>query len=238
MKKISFWASGHVKTARLLIVFIKLLLAAMAYYAGMALYKNEIILPSGAIYFFTFLVLLLVIAVYPDRKKTALSKNLVYIKQKTCDFILPLLSFLIIVTMVNTGNTVSSYPGAYSITIMKNPTAQEILASGKTKESLTRTEKKILKKEFFKQLKIYAAAKITGDKETSGKAWKIALAIIVMVGLIYLLAALACSLSCSGSDAAAIIVGTLGLTGIIFGFVLLMKRIHQGSKKINDGKDG
>ncbi len=140
--------------------------------------------------------------------------------------------------MVNTGNTVSSYPGAYSITIVKNPTAQEILASGKTRESLTHTEKKILKKEFYKQLKIYASAIITGDKETSGKAWKIALAIIAMVGLIYLLAALACSLSCSGSDAAAIIVGTLGLTGIIFGFVLLMKRIRRGPKKINEDKDG
>ncbi len=47
----------------------------MAYYAGMALYKNEILLPSGEIYFFTFLVLLIIIAVYPGRKKQSFQKT-------------------------------------------------------------------------------------------------------------------------------------------------------------------
>ncbi|MEO7766600.1 MAG: hypothetical protein ABIS01_04205, partial [Ferruginibacter sp.] len=122
------------------------------------------------------------------------------------------------------------YTGAYGIGLIKSSTAQEILASGKTKGMLTHKEKRILKKEFYKQLKIYAAATISGDKETSGKAWKIALAIIAMVGLVFLLASLACTLSCNGSDVAAILVFVIGLSALIWGFVALMKRIKHGPK--------
>jgi uncharacterized membrane protein YeaQ/YmgE (transglycosylase-associated protein family) len=238
MKRISFWAGTHVTIARLLIVIIRILLAVLAFYTGMKLNKMQIILPANAIYPATLLILLLTILAYPTRRKTSFSKKWTYVKQKTCDFILPLGSFLFITTMVNNADLVSSYSPAYGSEIIKNPTAQEILASGKTKESLTRIEKKILKKEFYKQLKIYAAAKITGDKAKSGEAWKIILAIIGAVGLLFLLASLACSLSCNGSDAAAVIVGILGLVGIIWAFVSLTKRIHRGPKKPREPKDG
>lgn len=238
MKKISYWASRHIKTARLLLVCIKFLLIALAYYTGMELYKMEVILPSDEINYIALLVLFIVIVIYPRRTKTVLSKNRAYIKQKTCDFILPLCSFIIIATTVNNGGAVTYHSSAYGSAILKNPTAQEILASGKTKAMLTRTEKKILKREFYKQLKIYASAKITGNEETSGKAWKIILAIIACVGLVYLLAVLACNLSCSGSDAAAAIVLVLGITGLVFGMIALMKRIHRGPKKPKEATDG
>jgi predicted nucleic acid-binding protein len=238
MKRLSFWASTHVGITRMLIVVIRLLLIVLAFYIGIALYKMQIILPANTIYPIIFLILLLSIVIYPFPGKTSFSKKWSYIKQKTCDFILPLGSFLFITTMVNNADIVSSHSKAYGSAIIKNPTAQEILASGKTKESLTRIEKKILKKEFYKQLKIYAAAKLKGDKAKSGEAEKIIIAVIGAVGLLFLLASLVCSLSCNGMDGLAVAVGLLGLIGIIWGFIALTKRIRRGPKKPKESKDG
>ena len=237
MKKISFWAGRHVATARALMVIIKIVMLALACYTGLSLAKSKIFLPGNIVYLFSFLVLVLIIAIYPSPKKRKTLINTTYVRQKTCDFILPVLSFLVITTMVNNGDVVSSYSPAFGSHIIKKPTAREILSSGKTKGSFTRQEKRILKKEFFKQLKVYAAAKFNGDEKTAGAAWKIALAIIAAVGLTFLLAALACSLSCNGSDAAAILVGLIGLAAIIWGLAALIKRINNGPKKTTPPKD-
>jgi len=230
MKNISFWAAGHIKAARSLIVCIKIILFVLAYYTGLILYKAQLFLPATAIYSAVLSVLLIVVIAYPSAKKQRLTKKFSYARQKTCDFFLSLCSFLIIATLVNNADKPMGYPQSYGSHIIKRPTAQEILNSGKTKGSFSRKEKKILKKEFFKQLKIYAAAKMSGDKAAAGEAWKTILVIIAALGLTYLLAALVCNLSCSGSDAAAIIVGVLGLAGIIWGVVALIKRIHRGPK--------
>lgn len=68
---------------------------------------------------------------------------------------------------------------AHSFTF--KPGAAEILTSLKENpgKKLTREEKKILKKEFYKQLKIYAKCKLTHDKEGGDKALLILLTIIV-----------------------------------------------------------
>ena len=128
-------------------------------------------------------------------------------------------------------------PGAVSfasnVITKATPSAEEILASlqYRDKSSLTRQEKRILKEEFKKQIKIYAVAKITGNKDGASKAVLIILTIIAAIGLLTLLAALACSLSCNGSDAAAVIVGVLGAAAIIWGTIVLVNRISRGPKK-------
>ena len=231
MQKISYWASCNINSARFLIVTIKILIAALAYYTGMALYKMQLILPAAEIYFFTLVLLIATVIFYPLEKK-----KLHYIKQKICDFILPLCAFLVFTIWVNNANVVNTSAVAYGSSIVKHPTAQEILKSGKIKASLSVKEKRILKKEFFKQLKVYAAATVTGNKAKAGEAWKIILAIIALLGLLYLLAALVCSLSCGGSDAAAVIVGVLGLAGLIWGFIALMKAINRKPKKTVNAK--
>jgi hypothetical protein len=123
MKNISYWASCHVKAARLLIICIKFLLAATAYYTGITLYKMQIILPSNIIYSISFFALLIVIAGYPSKRKTVVAKKLKYIRQKTCDFILPLSSFLVIATIVNNSDVVPSSSGAYGSAVI-----QELMA--------------------------------------------------------------------------------------------------------------
>lgn len=172
MKKISFWASTHTQTARILIVIIKLLLALLAYYTGMELYKANLILPANEIYFASLLLMIIIIIIYPDRNYNQTFKKRIYFKQKLCDFILPLCSFAVITVMFNNADITSPNAYAFGHSSIKNPTAKEILTSGKTNESLTRKEKKILKKEFYTQLKKFAAAKLSNDQFRSGESWK------------------------------------------------------------------
>lgn len=221
MKNISLWARHHAPLAIILIIVVRLVLFLLACTIGLAFYQLGWLLPAPVINWSVFMITALTVTCYPAKRE-------LYTRRKCCDFLLPLYSCIVVITMANNANNYTGNSMAYGIDKVKKTTAAEILQSGKTRKELTRKEKRILKKEFFKQLKIAAAAKLTGDQKTSGKAWKIALAIIAMVGLLYLLAALACSLSCNGSDAAAIIVSVFGVGAIVVCFVLLMKRIHRG----------
>ncbi len=75
MQKISYWARCHVNSARFLIVTIKILLAALAYYTGMALYKMQLVLPAAEIYFFAFVLMVAAVIFYPRGKKKQFQKN-------------------------------------------------------------------------------------------------------------------------------------------------------------------
>ena len=59
----------------------------------------------------------------------------------------------------------------------------------------------------------------------------IILTIIGALGALYLVAALSCSLACNGSDAAALAVAILGLAGVIWATMAIIRRISRGAKK-------
>ena len=236
MKKISIWANLNRNRARALIVVMKLTLAVMAYYTGISLYNMQVVLPAGNIDAIIGTLVLAAIVFYPSKKHTASEKKFRYLKQKCCDFVLAACSFVMIATMVNTPEAIIQLsPEAYgsSIIIKKGERATEILKTLDTREkaSLSHKEKRILRKEFVRQLKVYAVAAATGNKQKSDDALKIILVIIGALGILYLLSALVCGLSCSGSDTAAIIIGLLGLVAVIWGVVVLIKRITRGPKK-------
>jgi len=235
MQKISYWASRHIMAARFFIVIIKIALVVLACYTGTTLYKMHLLLPANLFYGIAFLLMAAAVIFYPADKKTN-NRKLLFARKKISDFILPLSAVLLITAWVNNADVVHSNTAAYGSNIVKRPTAQEILKSGKTRAELTGREKRVLKREFFKQLKIYAAATLSGDKARAGEAWKIILAIIALVGLLYLLAALVCSLSCNGSDTAAVLVGVLGLAGLIWGFIAILKAINRKQKKTETAK--
>src|SRR5438128_784233 len=73
----------------------------------------------------------------------------------------------------------------------------------------------------------YVKATIRNDKTAADQALLIILAIIVALGLLYLVAAAACSLSCSGADAAAALVAIVGTVGIIWLLVIIIKKIGR-----------
>ena len=188
-----------------------------------------------SVFIVTMIFFLAAVFVYPSRRRRqSISIRQFYIWQKSCDFTIAACSFALITALVNTNLPLpGSVSIASSVVSYRTPTAEEILASLKfrDKSTLTRPEKRILKKEFKRQLKIYVVEKIKGNKDGSGKALWIALTIIGAVGLLYLVAALACSRSCNGSDFSAFVVGIHGVAAVVWGTIVLINRISRGRKK-------
>lgn len=238
MRKISFWAKHHRLQAIASLVIIKLLLAVIAFYIGSTLLDLQIQIPF-IVFVAATMVLLSAAFLYPSRHK-GFSKKHFYIRQKSSDFIIAACSFVMIGTLVN-----NNLPAPGTMALASNvsaitPTAEEILASlqYRDKSTLTKKEKRILKQEFKKQLGVYAVAKVKGDKSGAGKAGLIILTIIAALGLLYLVAALACSLSCNGSDFAALVVVLLGFGAVVWGTIVLIKRISRGPQKKKEESPG
>jgi len=230
MRQISTWASQHVRSARLLIVFIKTTLFLLAAHTGLLLTNNEITLSADVVNAAVLCTVLFALALYPNRINKHIKRKFSYARQKLCDFLLPVCSFLVIACAVNNAGTSSYFPVSFASSIVTDPTAMQILASGKTKADLTKKEKRILHHEFKKQLKNYAAAKMKNDQQKADYAWKIVLAVIALIGLASVLAALSCSLSCSGYEGAAAAIGILGLAGLIWAFVAFVNHVKRPKK--------
>ncbi len=228
MKTISRWAKNHVPEARVLLVFLKINLGLLAIYLGLLITDTGSFTPGWFLYIIAALAAYSFYS-YPNRQHT--QQNF-YRKQKTRDFLLGLCAFCMLAGITNRLDRPLPQSGtiANASSIMHIGNAAQIITSLKhrDKKTLSRKEKKILKKEFFQQVKDYTMASLLNDKAAKGEAWKIILVIIAALGLSFLLAGLACSLSCSGAEGAAVVIALLGLTGIIWGSVALIKRIQRG----------
>ena len=234
MRKLSLWAKHHRPYAIVLIVISKITLAIIAFFWGIWLLEYGIHIPVIVVVIALAIFVIAALA-YPSKYQISLSKEKAYIKQKTCDFILAACTFIMLVTL-NNGNMplplTTSATASNVVTNSNTPKAEEILASLKyrDKSTLTKQEKKVLKKEFRKQLKIFAIAKITGDKEGGDKSWLIILTIIAALGLLLLVAALACSIGCGGSEVGAGLVAVIGTAAIVWGTIAIIKSIQRGPK--------
>jgi len=240
MKKISIWAKQNPWKARITIIFSHILLFLLAWFTGTQLYAIGKELP--AFFMFLFVLIYLIAAfTYPSKKnKSGTNIPFLYLKQKSSDLLLAAATFGMVVCLAADNENVfrfytTSFANLTSVSIKgkEKSTANEILASLKyrDKSTLTRSEKKILRQEFKKELKLYTIAKLSGKKDEAGNAGLIILAIIAALGLLYVLAALSCSISCSGSEGAAVLVVVLGTAAIVVGLIVVIRAIKRGSKK-------
>jgi hypothetical protein len=211
----------------------------LALYIGIALSDYNIHLSASVLYI-TIAIFMIAAFCYPRKKGPARrsAKLNDYWVRKVFDLSIATCSFIIFCCLANNESLpagANSFAASHSVAPGKNnnPTAQEILSSlsQRDKHSLTRPEKRVLKKEFKHQLKVYAKAKISGNKNGAEQALLILLAIIAAVGLLYLVAALACTLSCNGSDAAAVLVGILGTALVIWLLIIVIRSITHPKKK-------
>lgn len=243
MLQISVWARKHIHASRAIIIFIKVLLAILAFLISDILVQEGIRLPA-AVPLLAIIIFVISVLCYPPKRTTNKNFYSSFTFRKTCDFALGAATFVMLICLVRqtpVQGTFYPFNTAYAAsgTLIKqhsNPAAEEILQSlknGRDKNTLTRKEKKILKQEFKKQVKTWVVASVTGDKEEKGNAGLIILAIIGALGLLYLLAALVCSLSCNGADGAAIAVGIIGTAAIVWGLIALIRRIKRGPKKVD-----
>lgn len=240
MLAISTWGKHHPVAARLIIavshlllLFLALLLGTWIQQAGWRISPVVVLAACGA---FTWACI-----TYPARTRGKKPQGY-YTQQKWRDLVLAASSFLALVSLVHdrpASGIAGFFSEAHAATTSwavgkeKNPTADEILASleHRDKKSLTRQEKRILRKEFKKQVGVYALATIKNDKVAKQSAGLKILAIVGAIGLIILVAALACSLSCNGMDGAAIMVGVLGTAAIIIGLIAVLKAINRKKRE-------
>jgi hypothetical protein len=236
MKKIARWASRHIFAARVLIIVFQIVVALLAIILANQLSEQNIHFTLPWMYIAITLFIVLFIS-YP---RTISNPRTHFGKQKTFDFLLVAIGFFLVTLLTdqlnqpfNSSSPVNAATFVKNPPAYKNPEAEKLLTAFKSgeKTKFTAREKRILKKEFKYQLKTYALEKITGNNSDATQTALIILTIVVAVGLFLLIASLACEVSCSGSDAGAILIVVLGTAGIVWATLAIIRAINRGAEK-------
>jgi hypothetical protein len=213
MRVVSLYAKNYKWLARFLIVLVLYpVLNVSGWALGIILDVEGIQFNNSGFYILVFATLVIA-ATYPYKKHTSS-----YHRRKISDALLASISFCFIVL---TGNHFSSGSQYQNI----NPAQASSQISIQTIEKPSKEKKKAAKKFLRNLVKKYKHA---GDGE---KALLIILTILVALIVVYLLAALSCSIACGGMEALAYVVFILGLGGIVFGVVKIIEKISRKSKK-------
>jgi hypothetical protein len=239
MRHLSLWGRAHKNAARLIIVASFILLTLLGLFCGSMLSGLGFTLGTSSLV--TCMVFYFAgILVYPFsfHRGSKFSKKSFFKRQKACDLLLAACTFFMLVYFGN-------HPGKFNLvgslhaatpsssiplsdsSVKKYKTISAFAASLKdeTGKSLKWKEKRKLLKDQLKAIK-------KGPELTSAqKTILTILSIIVAIGLLYLVAALSCSLSCGGSEAAAFIVGIGGLALVVLLLVVVLRAIHRKTKK-------
>jgi hypothetical protein len=232
MRNMSIWASRHKWTARLIIVGSFFILNCIGLFLGDVLIASGTLISSIWIYLISFIFIVGFIT-YPSRKQKKAYKNF-YKRQKTSDLLLVSTTFLLIISF---GNHYSlpknqspfgfTYVNATASTNANTTTIHET-----TIESSPQKKTSIIKKWRQKiRDNIRTIRREYKDATPGERTALIVLSIIVALGLFFLVLSASCSLSCSGADGAALVVGLLGTGLIVFLLVRVIKRINRGEPK-------
>lgn len=240
MKKISYWAKAHKWRSWVIIIAAFSVLNTLGIVTGILLQQLEISVSVILVFISLFLYLAALIA-YPSKseKGKTLSRAAFYIKQKSCDFILVASTFGMIIYLSNHPDRLfQSYPTISAAMKTEPSLPKDSLAKGyKSIKDFSASMKDVNGNQLkWKERKKLLKEQIRDIKKSNGltngaKIGLIILSVLVAIGLIALVAALACDLSCSGSDAAAAIVGIGGTALVIFLLVLVIRNINKKKKK-------
>ena len=239
MKKISTWAKNNKWPARILVIICHILLNAIGIITGILMSDLDITIPVAALPFLIIVVLSSFIF-YPRKseKRNHIDRNVFYSQRKKWDFILAASTFLITLFIGNHfDNPLKNYSGIYAAvsTATSLPRDSTIKSYKKIPDfnaSLKDNAGKLLKwKERKKILKEQLKGiRKSGDLSKGEKAALTIVSILLALGLLYVVAALACGLACNGADAAAWIVLIGGTAVVALLLVIAMKAIYSNRK--------
>lgn len=239
MRKISFWAKDHKWSSRFIIVTSFIVLNILGIVTGKLLGSLEITIPVSVLFFVAGLYCVGFIA-YPSRslKGQKLTAAAFYVRQKSCDLMLVASTFCMIVYFSNRPGEIfnyttdlnaaiasgSSFPKDSAVFTPKTIAAFAASLKNETGKSLKWKEKRSLLKAQIRAIK--------KDREmpSGAKVGLIILSVLVALGLIYAIAALACTLSCGGSEGAAVLV-MVGGAGLVAFLLFIAIRAILGKKK-------
>jgi hypothetical protein len=238
MKKISTWGRQHKYAARIIIVLLFIVLTALGIITGSLSNALGIIISSW-VFVITVGIYFIAVLIYPAQhlKKNRLSRAAFYVRQKTCDIGLAASTFVMIIYFANQPGRIFHYSqgvqsalgaelAAPKDSTVKHKTVAVFSASMKdaTGNNLKWKEKK-------KLLKAQIKAVRKSDLSRGAKVALIILSVLVALGLLALIGALACELSCGGSEGAAILVLSLGSAAVLLLFLLVIKSITGKKRK-------
>jgi len=238
MKQLSFWAKKHKWASRFLIIFSFIALNILGIVTGF-LFNELNVTFSSTLLFLTILICFIAWGKYPMKRNATVAneKKRIYILQKTCDLLLIGATFIMFVYFGNrqvspftpsllTASivTTSSLPGDSSKGYKSMDEFKKMMKDENGKTLKWKERKKLMKTQ-IKQIKK------DNSMSEGGKVALIILTVLVAIGLGMLIAALSCSLSCSGSEAAAVLVAVVGYAGLIFLTILVIRSIVRQTKK-------
>lgn len=233
MRKLSFWAHRHPWGARFAIVGSFVLLNLIGILVGLLLKNMNVFLPlsfllAGAgLYAASFLA-------YPQKLRKGLRY---YWRRKVFDLGLAASTFLMVIYMGNQPGQLFRYSSPFQTAMASVPynPGDNLRQKGHKSirdfsASMKGEDGKMLK---WKERKKLLKEQIRGIKKSNEFSKKqqiglIILSVIIAIGLLMLVAALACSIACNGSGVLAVIVGVGGAAVII---ILLLSVIRKLSRK-------
>lgn len=239
MKKISTWAKNNKWFARILVVVCHILLNITGIITGILMSDLDINIPANALPFF-ILVFLTGIIFYPlkSEKRNQTNRHLFYTRRKRWDFMLAASTFLIVLHIGNHyDDPLKNYPGIYAAissasslpgdsTIKSYKKLADFNASLKDNNGkpLKWKERKKLMKEQLKGIRK------AGDLSKGEKVALSILTVLLALGLMYVVAGLACGLACNGADAAAWVVLIGGTAVVILLSIIAFRAIYSNRK--------
>ncbi len=227
MKNISNWARKNYILSRILIITGFLFLYLLCFFTGNALRDLQIQIPFYVL-LFSSIIFTVTASVY-ILQKHVLKKQFSYLYHKTLDGLLLISTYLILLTVYNQYGSVTNMVSGNSSYAYGSfaPSTNSSIEFGKEKTSIkpVKVDKKSLKQTFKKMINAYK------EKSAASKGILIFLSVLLGVGLFLVIAALACSISCSGSGVLGLLVLIAGTFGIVLGLVKLIERIKKGPKE-------
>ena len=230
MRKLSVWASSHPWMTRCLIFLLYIPLNVLGIITGDLLYDFGWVLPG---YFLLLLLLIVVLVVfhYPTRK-CAIDKNTFYKRRKLLDLTLAVCTFCMVCFTGNQKN--AEKPFSLTTSVISVPVAIPAITINEdgikkknsfSKPNVTKKETRRKARAFLKQVR-----KKYKDLSDGEKILLIFLSVLVAVALVVLLAGLACSIACAGSEALAYVVFFLGTGAVVFFLVKIIQKIVRKSR--------
>lgn len=227
MKKLSYWGYRHPRFAKLLLVFIKIAMLLLAWYVADLSRQLGFSFSVDSFYILIGLMLLGIL-LYPDsRKKKVYFEYSYYIKQKLCDAVITFSSFSIVVIAFNTNLFMQPAYGVIPVQEYEYMANHSDDDSGKVSNRQKRLTQKLAK-----QIKHFSSSSNKHKKKHAALVLEMVAAILLTVFLGIAVAALSCSLVCSGEGAAALLVFIFGVSGIIAGSITWIKSIRKRKAKL------
>lgn len=223
MKQISIWAYHHKWLSRVAIILSHLILIVLALFIADILPQKNILVRGQYIF---LSIAVIAFAYYPAKKDKQRFKKF-YRSQKTADLILVITGFLLTICFSSKLVNESSFSviePVYSNAVVVPNNSPSIKVNSDENNHLCK-ERKTFRHQLNKIRRAYK------EMSPAGKTVLIILSVLVAMGLSSLVAAAACSLSCSGSEVLAAIVGVVGMGAIIFGLIKVIQAILGKKKK-------